>query len=118
MITKSLILYLTTIMTRPIVRYFHSPNAKVDSTSFTLKIDFSNMNVQNHFRAANPRGLIKYKSEESKRVEKIRKDKRLKMNETKSSFKNCLNANKMYAFGLASEKKSFILAYCHAIEKV
>ena len=53
-----------------------------------------------------------------RRVEKIRKDKRVKMNETKLSFKNWLNANKMYAFGLASEKRSFVLAYCHAIEKV
>ena len=43
-------------------------------------------------------------SEQLKRVEKIRKDKSVKMIEKKSSIKNCMNANKMYAIDLASEK--------------
>ena len=43
-------------------------------------------------------------SEQLKRVEKIRKDKSVKMIEKKSRIKNCLNANKMYAIDLASEK--------------
>ena len=43
-------------------------------------------------------------SEQLKRVEKIRKDKSQKMIEEKSSIKNCLNANKMYAIDLASKK--------------
>ena len=42
-------------------------------------------------------------SEQLKRVE-IRKDKSVKMIEKKSSIKNCLNVNKMYAIALASEK--------------
>ena len=43
-------------------------------------------------------------SKQLKRVEKIRKDKSVKMIEKKCSIKNCLNANKMYAIDLASEK--------------
>ena len=43
-------------------------------------------------------------SEQLKRVEKIRKDRSVKMIEKKFSIKNCLSANKMYAIDLASEK--------------
>ena len=45
-------------------------------------------------------------SEQLKRVEKIRKDKSVKLIEKRSSIKNCLNANKMYANDLASEKEA------------
>ena len=44
-----------------------------------------------------------FESEQLKRVEKIIKDKSVNMRK-KSSIKNCLNASKMFAIDLASEK--------------
>ena len=81
---------------------FHSPYAKVDSTSFALKIEFSNTKTISEPLSLGDVSNIE--SEQLKRVEKIRKDKSVKMIEKKSSIKNCLNANKMYAIDLASEK--------------
>ena len=44
-------------MTRPIATYFHSPYAKVNSTSFALKIEFFDVKIFNPFDKSCPKNI-------------------------------------------------------------